>query len=493
MFREYSQYDALGLAELQRRGEVNAEQLLEAAVDRAARINPQLNALVHSFAGRARDQVRDGLPAGPFQGVPFVLKDLMAMYAGEPIRMGSRAVNITPDYDSEIVRRYKAAGLNIFAKSNTPEFGLIITTEPQLSGPAHNPHRRGYSTGGSSGGSAAAVAAGIVPVAHGGDGGGSIRFPASWCGVFGLKPSRGRNPMGPDLGEDWQGAVAEHVLSRSVRDSAAMLDCTSGPEIGAPYDIAPPQGSFLQAAGRDPKPLRIALCKEPLVATDVDPEVLAGLERTAEQLAVLGHRVEEVELTVDRDQLWRDFLVVVGAEVAGLLRRLQQTYPGSDIRRCEAATKNLAMMGRSFSAADLVSARYGWHQVQRAAGELLSDYDVLLCPTTPTAAVPHGQLPPSPWEAAQMVASHRLNMGRLLMRSGIVEKMALPVLGKMAYTLLGNVTGLPCMSVPLCQTADGLPFGMQFIAGMCREELLFSLAGQLERELGFTALPVDCE
>lgn len=490
MFSEYLQYDGLGLAALQRSGEVSADQLLDAALAQVEQRNPQLNALVHCFADRARQQIRDGLPAGPFRGVPFVLKDLMAMFAGEPICMGSRAVRVTPDYDSEIVRRYKAAGLNIFAKSNTPEFGLIITTEPQLSGPAHNPHRKGYSTGGSSGGSAAAVAAGIVPVAHGGDGGGSIRFPASWCGVFGLKPSRGRNPMGPDLGEDWQGAVAEHVLSRSVRDSAAMLDCTSGPEYGAPYDIRPPQGSFLQAAGRDPKPLRIGLCREPLVATAVDPEVMSGLEQTAERLAALGHHVEETEVEVDREQLWRDFLVIVGGEVAGLLARLASTYPGTDISRCEAATKNLAMMGRSFSAADMVAARYGWHKVQRAAGELLSEYDMLLCPTTPTAAVPHGQLPPSPWEAAQMVASHRMNIGRLLMRSGMVEKMALPVLGKMAYTLLGNVTGLPCMSVPLCKTADGLPFGMQFIAGMCREEQLFSLAGQLERELGFTDLPL---
>ncbi|MGB1541975.1 MAG: amidase [Spongiibacter marinus] len=490
MFSEYSQFDAMELAALARRGEVSAQELLDAALARAAACNPQLNVLIHSFADRARQQIIDGLPEGPFQGVPFVLKDLMAMFAGEPICMGSRALSYTPRYDSELVKRYKAAGLNIFAKSNTPEFGLIITTEPKRFGPSHNPHRQGYSTGGSSGGSAAAVAAGIVPIAHGGDGGGSIRFPASWCGVFGLKPSRGRNPMGPDLGEDWQGAVAEHVLSRTVRDSAAMLDCTAGPELGAPYNIRPPEGSFLAAAERDPKPLRIALCREPLVPTDVDPEVLTGLEKTAEQLAALGHRVEEAELSVDRDQMWRDFLVIVGAEVAGLLRRIQRDYPGSDIRRCEPSTKNLAMMGRSFSAADLVEARYGWHKVQRAAGELMADYDVILCPTTPTAAVPHGQLPPSPWEAAQMLASHRMNIGRALMRSGMVEKMALPVLGKMAYTLLGNITGLPCMSVPLHKTSTGLPFGMQFIAGMCEEELLFSLAGQLEREVGFTDLPL---
>ena len=489
MFDEYARHDATGLAALHRAGEVSAEELLAAAAARMNEVNPHINAVVHSFVERATQQARNGLPDGPFQGVPFVLKDLMAMLAGEPICMGSRAVNLRPDYDSEIVKRYKAAGLNIFAKTNTPEFGLIITTESMRFGPAHNPHRHGYSTGGSSGGSAAAVAAGIVPVAHGGDGGGSIRFPASWCGVFGLKPSRGRNPLGPDLGEDWQGAVAEHVVSRSVRDSAAMLDCTSGPEWGAPYDIRAPKGRFADAVDRDPKPLRIALSRQPLVPTEVDPQVLAGLDATAERLAALGHHVDEVEPDVDREQLWRDFIVVVGAEVAGLLQRLQREH-GCDIRRVEPATKNLAMLGRSFRAADLVAARHGWHQVQRAAGAVFRDYEVMLCPTTPTAAVPHGELPPGRWEALQMLASHRLNIGRLLMKTPLVEQMALPVLGKMAYTLLGNVTGLPCMSVPLCKTGDGLPFGMQFIAGMCQEERLFSLAGQLERELGFTPLPV---
>lgn len=490
MFREYSRYDATGLAAFHRAGDVSAEELLAAAAARMTEVNPRINAVVHSFVERAAKQARAGLPDGPFQGVPFVLKDLMAMFADEPICMGSRAVNLRPNYDSEIVKRYKAAGLNIFAKTNTPEFGLIITTEPKRFGPAHNPHRAGYSTGGSSGGSAAAVASGIVPVAHGGDGGGSIRFPASWCGVFGLKPSRGRNPMGPDLGEDWQGAVAEHVLSRSVRDSAAMLDCSSGAELGAPYDIRQPGGRFVDAAARDPKPLRIALSRKPLVPTDVDPEVLAGLDKTAERLAALGHHIDEVEPAIDNDQLWRDFIVVVSAEVAGLLRRLQRDY-GCDIHQVEPATKNLAMLGRSFSAADLVAARYGWHQIQRAAGDMFREHDMVLCPTTPTAAVPHGSLPPSRWEELQMLASHRLNIGRLLMRTPLVAQMALPVLGKMAYTLLGNIAGLPCMSVPLCKTADGMPFGMQFIAGMCQEERLFCLAGQLERELGFTDLPLN--
>ncbi len=489
MFKEYGHYDALGLAGLVRRGEVSATELLAAALSRCDEINPEINAVIHRFDERARRAAEAGLPAGPFSGVPFLIKDLLAAFAGEPLRMGSRGMGFVPRYDSELVRRQRAAGLNTFGKTNTPEFGLIITTEPKLFGPSHNPHRRGYSTGGSSGGSAAAVAAGIVPMAHGGDGGGSIRFPASWCGVFGLKPSRGRNPMGPDLAEDWQGAVAEHVITRSVRDSAAMLDCTAGPEIGAPYRIESVEDSFLSAVERDPQSLRIALCRQPLIHCERDAEVMAALDQTAIRLAGLGHRVEEAELEIDHTGLWYDFLVVVAAEVEALLRRSQRDCQPFNASRCEPATKNLAMLGRSLSAADLVMAKQGWHEVQLATGRLLDRFDVILCPTTPTPPVPHGVLPASVWEELQMLASHRVNIGRLLMKSGLVEKMAGPVLGKMAYTVLGNITGLPCMSVPLHLSAAGLPFGMQFIGNMCQEQTLFSLAGQLERELGFSPLP----
>ncbi len=486
MFKEYGEYDALGLADLIGTGAVSAREVLDAALAAANARNPQINALIHRFDERAYRQIAQGLPDGPFKGVPFVLKDLLACLAGEPMRMGSRGISVIPDYDSELVRRYKASGLNIFAKTNTPEFGLIITTEPKSFGPSHNPHKHGYSTGGSSGGSAAAVAAGIVPMAHGGDGGGSIRFPASWCGVFGLKPSRGRNPLGPDNGEDWQGAVAEHVLTRSVRDSAAMLDCSSGHEIGAPYNIAQPKGSFLAATQRDARPLRIALSRKPLVNTVVDVEVSAALDMTAQALEKLGHHVEEREPRINTDQFWRDFFVVVCAEVASMVERYRRDYGAACVAKFEPATKNMAMLGRSFSAADVITAKRGWHDVQLAMGRLLVDVDVMLCPTVPTPAEPHGVLPNSRFEELLMLSSHRVNMGKLLFNTGLVEKMAGPVLAKMAFTIMGNVTGLPAMSVPLHKSKSGLPIGMQFTGRMGDEETLFNLAAQLERELGFS-------
>ncbi|MDF1692198.1 MAG: amidase [Zhongshania sp.] len=486
MFKEYGEYDALGLGELIRKGDVSPKDVLDAALAVANERNPEINALIHRFDERAYRQIEQGLPDGPFKGVPFVLKDLLACFAGEPLRMGSRGICVTPDYDSELVRRYKASGVNIFAKTNTPEFGLIITTEPKSFGPSHNPHKHGYSTGGSSGGSAAAVAAGIVPMAHGGDGGGSIRLPASWCGVFGLKPSRGRNPLGPDNGEDWQGAVAEHVLTRSVRDSAAMLDCSSGVELGAPYNIAPSKERFLAATQREAQPLRIAVSKRPMVKTVVDADVLAAVDLTVHQLRKLGHHVEETDPQIDADQLWRDFFVVVCAEVASMVERYRRLYGAAGVAKFEPATKNMAMLGRSFSAADLVTAKRGWHDVQLAMGRLLADFDVMLCPTVPTPAEPHGVLPNTQFEAFLMLASHRFNIGKLLLRSGLVEQMAGPLLAKMAFTIMGNVTGLPAMSVPLYLSKNGLPIGMQFTGRMADEATLFNLAAQLERELGFT-------
>ncbi|MDO5769997.1 MAG: amidase, partial [Psychrobacter sp.] len=316
-FKEYRRYDAIGLAELIRNKEVSAKEALDAAIYEANKLNPKLNAIIHRFDERAYQAIEAGLPDGAFTGVPYLLKDLSFYFKDEPIRMGSRSVHIVPPRDSEIVARMRASGVNTFGKTNTPEFGLIITTEPKSSGAAHNPFKKGYSTGGSSGGSAAAVSAGIVPMAGAGDGGGSIRFPAAWCGVFGFKPSRGRNPLGPVYGEGWEGAIADHVITRSVRDSAAMLDATAGIEIGAPYVIAPPKGTFLAAAGRAPKPLKIALMGEPAIPnTKVDPEVLAVLERTAKQLETMGHTVDYAAPVLDTSELWRDFLVIVAAHTA---------------------------------------------------------------------------------------------------------------------------------------------------------------------------------
>ena len=491
MFKEYTQYDALGLAALVHSGEVSAKELLDAAVDKANKLNPKLNAIIHRFDERAYQATQEGLPTGAFTGVPYLLKDLSFYFSGEPLTMGSRSVNILNNYDSEIVKRMKASGVNTFGKTNTPEFGLIITTEPKAHGATHNPFKKGYSSGGSSGGSAAAVTSGIVPMAGAGDGGGSIRFPAAWCGVVGLKPSRGRNPIGPAYGEGWDGAVADHVITRSVRDSAAMLDATNGAEVGAPYVIAPPNGTFLQAAMRAPKPLTIALHQQPLIAnTVVDKEVLAVLEQTAKQLEAMGHRVIPAEPNIDIEKFWHDFMVVVCAHTAFTIDNVEYCYGTEHVQNLEPQTYNMAMLGRSLSAVDLVNAKHGWHNTQYQTGKLLEQYDMILCPTVPTPAVKHGVLPPSRMDEMLMrsagLFNKGFNMGKYAFSSGMIEKLSHPVLSKMAFTLLGNITGLPAISLPLGMSKKGLPIGMQLIGRMNDEAMLLSLAGEMERAGLFT-------
>ncbi len=491
MFKEYTQYDALGLAELVNSRQVSAKELLDAAVNQANKLNPKLNAIIHRFDERAYASAEAGLPKGAFTGVPYLLKDLSFSFEGEPITMGSRSVNIVSEQDSEIVKRMRASGVNTFGKTNTPEFGLIITTEPKAHGATHNPFKKGYSSGGSSGGSAAAVSSGIVPMAGAGDGGGSIRFPAAWCGVFGMKPSRGRNPMGPLIGESWDGAATDHVITRTVRDSAAMLDATSGAEIGAPYVIAPPSDTFLEAAMRAPKPLTIALQTQPLIAnTVVDKEVLAVLEQTVKQLEAMGHKVVAAEPNINIEQFWHDFIVVVCAHTAFTIDNIERKFGSAQIKNLEPQTYNMALLGRSLSAVDLVHAKHGWHDSQYQTGLLLEQYDMILSPTVPTAAVKHGVLPPSRMDELLMRSSGVLNkgfnMGKFAFSSGAIEKLSHPVLSKMAFTLLGNVTGLPAMSVPLGMSKKGLPIGMQFTGRMNDEANLFSLAGEFERAGLFT-------
>ena len=491
MFKEYTQYDALGLAALVNSGEVSAKEMLEAAIARANQLNPKLNAIIHRFDERAYQAAQAGLPAGVFHGVPYLLKDLSFYFEGEPITMGSRSVNVINTYDSEIVKRMKATGVNTFGKTNTPEFGLIITTEPKAHGATHNPFKKGYSSGGSSGGSAAAVASGIVPMAGAGDGGGSIRFPAAWCGAVGLKPSRGRNPLGPALAEGWDGAVADHVITRSVRDSAAMLDATSGSEVGSPYVIAPPDGTFLEAAMRAPRPLNIALHQQPLVAnTVVDKEVLRVLEQTAKQLEAMGHRVTPAEPKINIEKFWHDFMVVVCAHTAFTIDNIEHCFGAEHIQNLEPQTYNMALLGRSLSAVDLVHAKQGWHDSQYQTGQLLTEYDMILCPTVPTPVVKHGVLPPSYKDELLMrsaeVLNKGINMGKYAFSSGMIEKLSHPVLSKMAFTLLGNVTGLPAISIPIGMSKKGLPIGMQLIGRMNDETTLLSVAGEMERAGLFT-------
>ncbi|WP_300674336.1 amidase [Desulfoluna sp.] len=481
MLQEYTRYDATSLAELVRKGEVHPGELLDSAIERAESVNPTLNAIIHTFYERARTLASGELPDGPFKGVPFLFKDLMDNYAGEPICMGSRGIQLVPGEHSELVRRFLSAGVVPFGKTNTPEFGLTITTEPKSSGPAHNPWRQGISTGGSSGGSSAAVAAGIVPMASANDGGGSIRFPAACCGIFGLKPSRGLNPVGPDFGEAWDGAVAGHIVSRSVRDSAAMLDATAGPEVGASYCVSKAHGSYLEASRTDPSPLRIAFSKRPFMEATLHPEAIRGLEETVKKLENLGHHVEEADPPVPTETFWRDYFVVVCAHVAGEASLVKTMLGKEAFAKLEPTTLNMAMVGRSLTACEMVLAKKGWHQAQLAMGRFLTRYDLLLTPTLIGPPDPHGVLTPSPLEDFFLKMGSFIPSGRLLMKLGAVNLFAGPTLSRMAFTAIGNVTGLPSASMPLHWTDDGLPLGMLLTGRMCDETTLFQLAGQIER------------
>jgi amidase len=294
IFSEYTKYDAIGLAELVRNKEITPAELCEEAIRRIEKLNPKINAVIYPMYDLAQKAINHIPVEGVFAGVPFLLKDQISEYAGVPMTCGSKALkNYIPDSDSEIVKRYKKAGLVILGKTNCPEFGLLAKTEPDLHGPTRNPWNLDHSSGGSSGGSGAAVSAGMVPMASGSDGGGSIRIPASSCGLFGLKPTRGRTPTGPNAGEIWQGMVVKHVITRSVRDSAATLDILQGADIGAPYSITPPELPYLNEIQYPPRKLRIAFNTKSPVNTPVHPECEKAVYETAKLLLQLGHDVEE--------------------------------------------------------------------------------------------------------------------------------------------------------------------------------------------------------
>lgn len=480
---DYENHDALGLAELVQKGEVTPVELLEAAIERMTARNPKINAVIRPMLDQGRKTASGPIPDGPFFGVPFLLKDMLAHYAGVPTTSGCRALkNYTPDHDSELVARFKKAGLVIFGKTNVPEFGLKGCSEPELFGPCRNPWNPAHTPGGSSGGSAAAVAAGIVPMASAGDGGGSIRIPAAFCGLFGLKPSRGRNPSGPDLGRVWQDAVQEHVITRTVRDSAIMLDATQGPDTGAPYIIRPPALPYREEIKKPPGKLKIAFCDRSPIDTGVHPECVAAVWDTAKLLENLGHHVEPAEPEVDGAELAESYLMLYFGEVAADIRNIE-TLTGRKARigDVEDTTWTLGLLGKSFSAGDFVTALRVWDKASRQMGRFFLKYDLYLTPATAFPAPKIGELDPKPAEAVVIKAVNKLGLGGLLKASGMIRPMAQKSLEKMPFTQLANLTGLPAMSVPLCWTKDGLPVGSHFIAPSGDEATLFRLAAQLEQ------------
>jgi amidase len=482
-FKEYDKYDALGLAELVRKKKVSPVELCEEAIRRIEKLNPGLNAVITPMYDRGRKAAEGALPKGPFTGVPFLLKDLIHAYAGVPLTSGCKAYrNYVPDYDSELVVRFKKAGVVILGKTNIPEFGLLGITEPELHGPARNPWNPDHTPGGSSGGSAAAVASGMVPFASGNDGGGSIRIPSSCCGLFGLKPSRGRNPTGPEYGELWQGAAAEHVLTRSVRDSAAMLDATQGADIGAPYVIPPPETPYLQEIKKKAGKLRIAFSTRSPIGTEVHHECIKAVESATRLLKDLGHQVAEAVPNVDGKALAKSYITMYFGEVAAEIDRIKLKL-GRKAKKAdvEPLTWTLGLLGRVFSAADFVEAINLWHGAARAMGRFHEEYDIYMTPTMAYPPVRIGELEPKPAEKVLMSVVNSFGLGRLLKVSGIVDQLAEASLTKTPFTQLANFTGQPAMSVPLHWTEDGLPCGVQFIGRFGDEATLFRLAAQLEK------------
>lgn len=484
MFKEYTDYDATGLAGLVAGKQVTAQEVLEAAIDRAERLNPQINAIVTPMYEQAREQLKEGL-SGPFAGVPFLLKDLLAAYSGVALSNGSAARrHFVPDYDSALVTRCKAAGLNIFGKTNSPELGLMGVTEPEAFGASRNPWDLQRTPGGSSGGSAAAVAAAIVPMAAAGDGGGSIRIPSACCGLFGLKPSRGRGSQGPAFGEVWDGAVVQHVISRSVRDSAAMLDILAVDEPGSPYPFAPPagQGSCLSAALQPPGALRIAFDTQSPLGGEVHADCVAAVEDAAALLQSLGHRVEEARPGIDGAAVARCYLTLyMGHVAADLAAMARDTGVALGRLQIEDTTRALGMLGRALSAEAFVSSKLQWNGFARAMGRFHLDYDIYLTPVTASPPLPVGYFQQSLAEKALLKVASGLRLGKWLLNSGAIDKMAMQALEKLPFTQLANLTGQPAMSVPLHWNGGGLPIGVQMMAPIGDELTLLSLAGQLEQ------------
>ena len=455
--------DALGLAELVRSREVGPEELVESAIESIERTHDDLNAVITPMFDIARAEAGQASTDAPFAGVPFLLKDLRASYAGVATSEGNTLLRHgTAAFDSEIVLRHKRAGLICVGKTNSPEFGLTATTEPHAFGPTRNPWDLRRTPGGSSGGAAAAVAARIVPMAHASDGGGSIRIPASCCGLVGLKPTRGRNPLGPDCGDVMSGLVAEHALTVSVRDSAALLDATAGPDVGDPYWAPPPERPFLDEVGANPGALRIAFSTESPMGTAVHRDCVDAVETTARLLEDLGHRVDEAAPDYDDPAFRIAFTTVwfsnLAANIATLSAALGRDASADDF---EPFTWELGQRGAALSGADYVRSIGGIQLLSRQVAQFFRQYDIWMTPTLAAPPPELGFLHPGPEEADLRPYASRVREF-------------------VPFTQIANATGQPAVSLPLHWSADGLPIGVQFAAAFGDEATLFRLASQLE-------------
>jgi amidase len=466
--QEYASHDGIGLAQLVKRREVSAAELRATALAAIAQVNPGLNAAVDTV--EAWPQFTEQAPAaGPFEGVPFGIKDFVLFCAGVPINFGSRLVNgaLIAPFDSELMTRFKRAGLQTLARTTSSEMAFNPTAEAVLYGPTRNPWDPTRSSGGSSGGSAALVAAGALPVAHANDGGGSIRIPAANCGLVGLKPSRGRVSLAPTMGQGLHGLGCEFIVSRSVRDSAAMLEAVHGPAAGEPFVVAPPEIPYLAQIAESSRPLRIAFTTRTPHGLDIDPAFVRATHTTARLLEGLGHHVEEASPGFDSAEfdraslvMWSSFLTASIANLCAMLGR----EPGS--HNLEASVWGTYCFGRQLKATDLEAALATQNAVTRAVGAFFERYDLLLSTTMTKPPVPLGTLDAN----AERFANDAPAWFEFAFK------------GHTPFTSVQNMTGQPAISLPLMES-DGLPIGMHFSARFGAEGLLLQLARQLEQAL----------
>ena len=454
--------DALGLAGLVKKGDVSPAELLEQAIKQAEAENPKYNFLASKLYDYGRKQIANGLPEGPFRGVPWLIKDLSANIKGQPTGNGSRSYKgYRAPESSELVRRYEKAGLVIFGKTTSPEFGLTPVTESLAYGATRNPWNSDYTPGGSSGGSAAAVASGVLPAAHASDGGGSIRIPASCCGLFGLKPSRGRNPIGPGRTEGWGGLSMQHAVTRTVRDSAALLDISHGLEVGARYSAPTPESSFLSQVGRNPGKLRIALALTPPSGSPVDPECINAAKDAAKLLESMGHHVEEAAPKVSNDELsLASYAIIATSLAADVADRAKVTGIAPSAEILEKGTLEMLAFGEKMSGVSVSRAHNGLLNAASQVGQFMTNYDLILSPTL-------GESP--------------VEIGKLSLNTDDFAAWGQSAARFTPFTGLFNATGQPSASIPFARSEKGLPIGIMISARYGDEATIFRVASQIEK------------
>jgi len=462
-FAEYEKFDGLGLAELVKQKKVSALELVDEAIARAEQHNPKLNAIIFKAFDAARDAAKKGVPDGAFSGVPMLLKDMRAGAVGMPTRNGSRMVPTVPaDHDSTLVSRYRAAGLIPLGKTNVPEFGILPVSESKLYGPARNPWNTDHTPGGSSGGSAASVAAGIVPLAHSTDGGGSIRIPAACCGLVGLKVSRGRITQGPDNADSTAGLSVDNCVTRSVRDTAAMLDLSSALDYGDPYFAPPAQGSYLESIKTEPKRLKIAVSMKNYRGAPFHADVTEALQKAVKLCEQLGHTVEEHTPSVaNSEELTMAFMVLwATASAYGIEMLTRMTGQTPSLDNLEGLTFALYQRGKSVPAVQQIWAQQTMYRIARMMGKFHEQYDLWLTPT---------------------LAQPPLKIGTIDIDEQDLETAFAPIIDYVPFTATQNATGQPAINLPLHWNKNNLPIGVQFVARNGNEMLLLQLAAQIEQ------------